>query len=107
MSATFIPLESAERLDSLFRDSFTRAVTIFKHSNSCGISAHIMEQISTVDSEINVVVVQTHRDISNEIEERTGIRHQTPQLFVLADGNVIHNASHYSIAPERLREALR
>lgn len=107
MQATFVDLESKERLDELFKESHKRPIAIFKHSNSCGISADIYDQISRVDAEINIVVVQTNRGVSDEIEHRTGIRHASPQLFVVKDGDATHHASHYSISPDRLREAMR
>ena len=36
-----------------------------------------------LEAEINVVVVQTSRDVSTAIEEKTGVRHQTPQAMII------------------------
>lgn len=107
MSANFINIESLDSLNALFERSYRQPVVIFKHSNSCGISAHIMEQIAEVDDEVNVVVVQTNRDISNAVETRTGHRHQSPQAFVIRDGKAVYHATHYGIDPDAIDASLR
>ena len=92
-------LESVEALEQLFEVSHSAPVVLFKHSRTCGISAHLLEQIRTVDSHVNVVTVQSHREVSNAIEQRTGYRHQSPQAFVIRDGKAVYQASHYGIDP--------
>lgn len=82
--------------------SHQRPIILFKHSISCGISAHLFEEIKAVDAEINVVVVQHDRDVSNAIEEQTGHRHQSPQAFVIKDGKAVYQASHYGIDAEAI-----
>ena len=90
-------IDSIEALDAVFAASLASPVVIFKHSNSCGRSAHVLEQIVTIGANINVVVVQRHREISKDIEQRTGYRHQSPQAFVIRDGKAVYHASHYGI----------
>lgn len=97
-------VESFEHLDEVFERSFTEPVVLFKHSNSCGISSHILEMISRFDGTLNIVVVQQNREISNEIAVRTGYTHQSPQVFVLVDGKPIHHATHYGIEPETITQ---
>lgn len=107
MPANFNTIDSIDSLDSLFESSYFRPVVIFKHSNTCGISAHLMEEVSVVDADINVVVVQTSRDVSNAIETRTGHRHQSPQAFVIRDGKAVYHATHYGIDPSQIESRLR
>jgi len=38
-----------------------------------------------------------HRNLSNKIAEDFGIRHESPQLIVIENGNEINNASHQDI----------
>lgn len=106
MSAKFTKIESIEQLDELFAQSFDHPVALFKHSNSCGISSHVLEDTAAVDGEVNIVVIQEHRPISNEIAERTGHRHQSPQAFVIKDGKAIYHATHYGINPSKIAEML-
>ena len=38
-----------------------------------------------------------HRDISNEIAQKFSVVHQSPQIVVIENGQVIHHASHDNI----------
>lgn len=107
MTATIKFLSSENDLDHVFERSKDGPVAIFKHSATCGISAHILEQVNSLDAEINVVVVQEARDISNSIAERTGYRHHSPQAFVINNGEVTYHATHYAIDPVELENALK
>ncbi len=106
MAANFVKVDSLEALDALFEKSNNYPVVLFKHSNTCGISAHVFEQISGVDVDVNVIVVQEHRSISNAIAERTGYRHQSPQAFVIKDGKAVYHATHYGISAEDIEAGL-
>lgn len=102
MTASFHTIESLQDLDMLFARSFTEPVVLFKHSNSCGTSAYVFEIMHEVPGDIHLVTVQERRDISNAIADRTGVRHQTPQAFVIAGGEIAYSASHYNISPEAI-----
>ncbi len=107
MSANFVSVDSLEALDALFNDSHHSPVVLFKHSNTCGISADIIEQVGDVDADVNVIVVQEHRPISNAVAERTGYRHQSPQAFVIKDGKAVYHATHYGITAKDIEAGLR
>lgn len=104
--ANFKSIADSGELEELFKESFERPVVIFKHSNSCGISAHIMEMVNEIDRDVHIVVVQENRDLSNEIAERTSHRHQSPQAFVIRNGKPIYHATHYGIDPVAIEEAM-
>lgn len=104
--ANFKSIKSADALNDLFENSFEKPVVIFKHSNKCGISAHVMEMVDEVGRDVHFVVVQDDREISEEIAERTGQRHHSPQIFVLRDGKPIYHATHYGIDAEAIEKAL-
>lgn len=89
-------------LDRLFARSSERPVALFKHSNSCGISSHVLEMVREIDGDVFVLVIQEHRDLSREIAARTGYAHQSPQAFVIKDGKAIYHATHYGIDAETL-----
>jgi bacillithiol system protein YtxJ len=102
--ANFVEVDSVEKLDALFTKSADAPVILFKHSNSCGISAHIRYLLEEIDGDISTVTVQLNREISSEIAKRTGHRHQSPQVIVIRDGKSIHHATHYSIDPQVVRK---
>ena len=85
MAAKFIDLDSHEKLEALFQASHHQPVVIFKHSSTCGISAGVYREVESVEADVNIVVVQRNRDISNAISQRTGIRHESPQAIVLVN----------------------
>ena len=106
MRANFINVVSIDGLDSLFERSFDRPVVVFKHSTTCGISSGVYREVGLVPADVNVIVMQTHRDLSNAIASRTGIRHESPQAFVLRNGKAVYHASHYDIEAEHIEANL-
>ena len=100
--ANFIELNSIEKLEQLFAKSNEQPVVLFKHSLTCPISAGVYEEVSGVESDVNIVIMQKARDVSNEIAQKTGIRHESPQAIVLKDGKVSYHASHYDITAQDL-----
>ncbi|MEP6946017.1 MAG: bacillithiol system redox-active protein YtxJ [Acidobacteriota bacterium] len=107
MSAKLVFVETEDQLNAIFERSYTEPVAIFKHSNSCGISADVFEQTAAIDGELNVVVIQEHRPLSNAIAEKTSHRHQSPQAFVIRDGKAVYHATHYGIDPHKIEELLK
>ena len=104
MAAKFLKITSLDHLDELFERSKTAPVVLFKHSNRCGISSHLMETVGQIDADIHFVVVQENRAISDAIAERTGYRHHTPQAFVIREGKPEYHATHYGINAQELEE---
>lgn len=100
--AKFNWLTDVRSLERLFERSNVRPVVLFKHSVRCGVSSYALERMAAVGGEVNVVVVQDHRDVSDAIESRTGLRHHTPQAFVIRNERAVYHASHYSIDPEAI-----
>jgi bacillithiol system protein YtxJ len=105
-SSNLVELNTLDKLQAAIEESRIRPVLLFKHSTSCGISAGVFRDVKMVDADINIVVVQTDRHISNEIERHTGIKHESPQAIVLKNGEVVYHASHYDITLDDLNEHL-
>ena len=93
--------------------STDRPVLFFKHSFSCGTSAEaldeLMEHLDGSDDRcpVAIVTVQTHRDISNALSSRLGVRHETPQALLVRDGRVVWSASHFRVTAQSVRDAIR
>jgi bacillithiol system protein YtxJ len=60
-----------------------------------------------VDTTIWLVDVQRSQDLSREIERRTGIRHESPQVILLSHGRPRWSASHRHITASAIQHALR
>lgn len=82
---------------------------ILKHSATCPVSSAALEQVeqhlAVHPAPAGLVVVQTHRPLSNWLSERLGFVHQSPQLFLLTAGRVAWHASHWGITAEAMARA--
>ena len=107
MEARFSPVENAAALEQLFERSHSRPVLLFKHSNACPISARAYRQLEQLDGDVAIVVVQKSREVSREVETRTGVRHETPQALVLCKGEVVWSASHFDVTTDAVEGALK
>lgn len=106
MSKGFIPIQDQQSLDRLFVESRFRPILLFKHSNSCGISSRAYREMEKLD-DVNLLEVQTARELSREVASITGVRHETPQVIVLRDGKAVWNASHYDVNATSVSQALQ
>jgi bacillithiol system protein YtxJ len=83
---------------------------IYKHSPTCslcGWSNYKLGQLAEQDGlELLLVDVWTQRELSQDIAEHFGVRHESPQILIIDDGEVTWHASHRGVAPERVRAAL-
>lgn len=107
MESRFTQIADSAELEQLIARSHETPVVLFKHSNSCPISASAYKQIKQAGTDVALVVVQTARSLSREIEKRTGVRHESPQAFILRGGQVVWSASHWDITTDALNDALR
>src|SRR5205085_10118791 len=103
----FTPVNDTETPDQIIARSHKEPVILFKHSTTCPISASAYRQMSQVEADVSLVVVQRARDVSNEIETRTGIRHESPQAIVLRNGEAVWAASHFDITSDAIERAVR
>jgi thioredoxin 1 len=53
--------------------------------------------MSTLPYPVGLVVVQKARSVSDEIEKRWRVGHETPQVLIVRDGEVVWNASHFRV----------
>jgi bacillithiol system protein YtxJ len=60
-----------------------------------------------VKGPVSIVVVQKSRDVSREVEARTGVPHESPQALVLRDGRAVWSASHFDITADAVERALK
>lgn len=107
MENHFVKIKDTESLESLTVRSKGAPLVIFKHSLTCPISAAAFEQMLRFDGEVALIEVQVARQLSNEIESKLGIPHESPQVIVLRNGQVAWNASHFKITAEAVAEAVR
>jgi monothiol bacilliredoxin len=49
-----------------------------------------------------MITVQSHRRVSDHATRRLGIRHETPQVILLRDGQPVWSASHFRVTADEL-----
>lgn len=105
-------LERIEDIDGLLAASADTPVLLYKHSYSCGTSAYALDELMDLLSgdapaaHYAMVAVQTHREVSNAIAARLGVRHETPQVLLIRDGQVVWSASHFRVTAAAIDAAL-
>lgn len=104
--ASFRFLESDDELAAIIRSSSHRPTTIFLHDPWCPISARAFGEMEKLGGEVPSVDVSRQRRLSSEIERRTGIRHESPQIIVLRDAVAVWDASHGRVTAGAVRAAL-
>ena len=98
--------------DALLSESRSRAIVLFKHSATCGISAHVHHDLMPLvgdpelDADWYLIPVRAHRDVSDAIANRLKVWHASPQVIVLRNGAVKWHGSHFGISERSVRRAL-
>ena len=106
MGNQFFKIDDRATLENLLTDSKQKPVIVFKHSNSCSISSRAYREMEKLDAPVNILVVQTAREISRELASLTGVRHETPQVIVLRDEKAVWNASHFDVQAVAVAKAV-
>ncbi len=106
-------MSSYEQLEEVLKTSHSKIQLLFKHSNTCPISAsafRALQQHLASDGlqEVDywLIVVQEARSISDEIASRLKVKHESPQAILVKAGEAIWDASHFEITPATLQEAV-
>jgi len=84
---------------------------LLKHSPRCGVSRWALAEVERLEREgdaapIAIVDVVADRALSRALADRTGVRHQSPQLLYLERGVVRWHLSHGEITTEAVRRRL-
>lgn len=97
-------LTHSEQLEEIERESEKMPVVIFKHSTRCGISRMVLNNFERnydlpKDKQVKLYMLDliANRNISNEVADRFGVRHESPQMIIIRDRKVVHHASHQGV----------
>lgn len=108
----WIPIVSFEQLHEITERSKALPCIIFKHSTSCSISAlakHRLENYWDVNADavaFYYLDLIRFRDVSNAIAEDFQVRHESPQLLLIRDGNCVYHSSHLDITAHQIKDQL-
>ena len=113
MERDLTPISGIDELERMLAESRMRPLLLFKHSYTCGVSAEALDEVRAYIEEQTggvryaIVTVQTHRDVSNAIATRLGIRHETPQAILVRNGRAVWNASHFRVTASEVGKAIQ
>ncbi len=99
-------LNSTNDLKEAIELSNTQPVALFKHSTRCSVSMMAkrgLEQFWDLPIEAYHLDLIAHRDISSQIANTFGVRHESPQIIVIRNGKAVYDASHGKIDVDALR----
>jgi bacillithiol system protein YtxJ len=106
----FIPLDSLALLEELKEKSLQKPQIIFKHSTRCSISKMVLNRFNQAthfgNADYYLLLVIEQRNISNTIEQIFGIKHESPQVLLIKNGNCIYSESHHAITVDDIVEQL-
>ena len=96
------PIKSVEELMKAFGNSETTKL-FFKHSTRCSISRMALKTFenewdTSKKCDLYFIDLLRYRDVSNKIAEELNARHESPQVIVLLNNEVVYHASHSSIS---------
>jgi bacillithiol system protein YtxJ len=101
---TRVPDEAT--LEALLTESAERPVVVFLHDQFCPISSYAYEEMEVVGGRVEMVDVTTDHEVKRAVETKTGVRHASPQLIVLRNGQVSWHASHGRIQTAAVQDAI-
>lgn len=102
-------LTTPEEVDAFVRDN--PAAAVFK-AGTCHKTnetfAHVQAHLDArEDIPVALIRVVEARAASDRVAELTGVRHESPQVFLFREGRVVFNRDNWNITSEALEEGLR
>ncbi|WP_035101451.1 bacillithiol system redox-active protein YtxJ [Aneurinibacillus terranovensis] len=103
-------LTSVEELEQFLQEN--PEGILFKHSTTCPISREAHDEFMRYTEEGDtkpwaMIIVQNARPVSNEVAERFGVKHESPQVLYVKNGTVAWHASHWNITEKNLKQAIK
>lgn len=99
------PLKNNDDFAAALKHSEKEPVFIFKHSATCPISRFAEQSVQSIQDDYPVykVIVQQSRALSQSIAQDLRVHHESPQIILLQNGEVVTDLSHGRIREEALK----
>lgn len=108
----WIPLTTVAQLNLIAKKSSVKPQILFKHSTRCGISSMVINQFidaysfDEADFDLYYLDILNNKDLSNEVGYKFQVMHESPQLLIIKNSNVVVHASHGVINSIELQDYL-
>ena len=105
-------LTELSQIDKIVLESKQNRVLIFKHSKSCSISSTSLNRLErnwNLGEKVKPYLLDllSYREISNEIERKFDVHHESPQVIIIENGRSIYDSSHFDINFNDIRNRLQ
>jgi bacillithiol system protein YtxJ len=106
-------LDDTSQIEAIISASEYHPQLIYKHSSRCSVCFFAKKQIEDIPEDLREQVdlhfidVISWREVSNTIAKEFSIKHESPQLLVLCDGEVVWSGSHRSIQSDTITDKLQ
>ena len=104
----WIALQSENQLEEIAKRSSDRPQVIFKHSTRCSTSALVKSRLERGeqpwDIDFYYLDLINFRPISNKIAESFQVRHESPQVLIIRNGECIYDESHLGISMDDIMD---
>lgn len=104
--STFEPVRDVDELEGAFEASRGGPVLLFLYDPHCPINWSAEKELDSLGVAVYRIDVSRDRTLNPEVARRTGVRHESPQLFVLKDGAATWHASHGRIRAQAVAGVL-
>ncbi|HZK83295.1 MAG TPA: bacillithiol system redox-active protein YtxJ [Desulfosporosinus sp.] len=110
--AVFKEITCFQELGRILDESNQHQVILFKHSTTCPTSSYAWQEVQNFITEspdevlVGMIKVIESRPVSNQVAEELGIKHQSPQVLLVEERQVLWHASHQDVTKTRLMKAL-
>ena len=108
----WVKISSIDQLNDVLLNAREKPALFFKHSTRCSISSMALNSFERYwkhDSDfcdLYFIDLLNYRDVSNEIAILTGVVHQSPQVIVVHQKEVLYDATHSSIDGRKIESIL-
>jgi bacillithiol system protein YtxJ len=104
----WISLTSEEQLAQIQEASFHKSQVIFKHSTRCSISSTALHRLERAEAPEDIdfyyLDLIQYRSLSAKVAEVFQVKHESPQILLIKNGECVYNESHFAIAMEEIVE---
>ena len=105
----WIALQSENQLEEINKRSSDRPQVIFKHSIRCSTSALVKNRLERAEPPAGIdfyyLDLINHRPISNKIADSFQVRHESPQVLIIRNGECVYDESHLGITMDEIAGA--
>ncbi|RYY41325.1 MAG: bacillithiol system redox-active protein YtxJ [Chitinophagaceae bacterium] len=104
-------LTSDDQLQELIERSKETPQVIFKHSNRCSISSVAFQRVDKAQkpaaTDFWLLDVITQRPLSQQVAQRFGVPHESPQVLVVKNGECVFDESHLGISMQDIADQVQ